>query len=657
MKYQYPTCKTVDKAEDWFGTSLPDPYAWLRDGKDPEVLDFVARENAYTDTYFKDFPLDKKIAELKAKALPTLPSNLISWKDGYLAQTQVDGDYQVHILSEKLEDQGELAKPRELPAGVPIFSAEPCPKNEAVFSLMVLHPGAARPSILVWDQARDKILGEFGDVFSACWSKEDGCLYYSTTQADSVSQQSHSVFLRYDPASEKQTVVYEDDSYAIFGQLFASEDGAYVMAMVCQDYALARWVAIRVADGSTQVLSESPVEWKYVDSLKGIHYFIQLSGTERGKLIRAGGENRCQEVMAESSLMLDSGFSVSGKLYLLAWQDVSARLVEVETGKEIPLPSPYGTLTLAGRAHDGVILKFESFLVAPELLKFDGKALTSLLTLCEEKHEDQVVEQFFASSEKDGEKIPYYLVRRRDARQDGSNPVLMYAYGGYNISSNPWYQDMVSGVVVSDWVEKGGIYVMCSLRGGNEYGPKWHEAGMEMNKRHCYEDFIGVAEELIAKGWTKPSLIGIDGCSNGGLLMSALVTMRPDLWGCVIDSVPHTDMIHFAEDDRGPMYITEYGNPRESKEMFQYLLSYSPYHNVRKTNYPPIYIQTGEMDNNVPPYHGKKFAARMQAENQSDNPVLLRVLAEGSHDRGKGPVYWQTIAEMQLFLEAHLKEQ
>ena len=138
--------------------------------------------------------------------------------------------------------------------------------------------------------------------------------------------------------------------------------------------------------------------------------------------------------------------------------------------------------------------------------------------------------------------------------------------------------------------------------------------------------------------------------------MSALVTMRPDLWGCVIDSVPHTDMIHFAQDDRGPMYITEYGNPRQSREMFDYLLSYSPYHNVKKTDYPPTYIQTGELDNNVPPYHGKKFAARMQAENQSDNPILLRVLAEGSHDRGKGEVFWRTIAEMQLFLEEHLSD-
>lgn len=175
-----------------------------------------------------------------------------------------------------------------------------------------------------------------------------------------------------------------------------------------------------------------------------------------------------------------------------------------------------------------------------------------------------------------------------------------------------------------------------------------------MNKKNCYSDFIGVAQQLIADGWTNREKLVICGCSNGGLLMSALVTMRPDLFRCVLDSVPHTDMIHFAEDDRGPMYITEYGNPKESKEMFQYLLSYSPYHNVRQEQYPWVYIQTGECDNNVPPYHGKKFAARMQELNQSPNPILLRVLEKGSHDRGSGEVYWQTIAEMQLFVKKAL---
>ena len=135
--------------------------------------------------------------------------------------------------------------------------------------------------------------------------------------------------------------------------------------------------------------------------------------------------------------------------------------------------------------------------------------------------------------------------------------------------------------------------------------------------------------------------------------MMALTTMRPDLWGCVIASVPHTDMLRFCLDDRGPMYITEYGNPQD-EAMFEYMKSYSPYHNVKAVNYPAMIIQTGECDNNVPPYHGKKMAARLQEWNTSENPILLRVLEKGSHDRGKGEAYIQTISEMQAFLKKHL---
>lgn len=655
MKYQYPACPTVDKEEDWFGVRLPDPYAWLRDAKDPRVLDFVARENAFTDAYFASRPLEEKIAQLKQGRLPELPRELTPWRDGFLAVILEEGNVSIRVLNDRLEDVGGLPHVQALD-GLRVYSAQPCPRNSSLMAMMVQHPGAARPSVALCDMDRRVLLHEVHEVFSFCWSKGDGCLYSSSTLANSETQESHSVFFRYDPAAGRECVVYEDDSYAIFGQVWPSQDGAYVMAMVCQDYSLARWVAIDTATGKTAVLTDRPVEWKYLDSLHGEHYFITVSGADRGAVIRVSGGHSPETVLPESELVLDGGFSVHGALYILALRDASSRLLSLATGEEIPLPSTFGALFPMGRAEDGVFLRYESFLSPPKVLYFDGTALKTAMAGAQADDPDQVVEQFFAPSTGDGTPIPYFLVRKKDARPDGETPVLMYAYGGYNVSVLPGYQEMVTQIVVPQWVEQGGIFVQCNLRGGSEYGPKWHEGGMAMAKRHCYEDFIGVAQQLIRDGWTRAGKIGIAGCSNGGLLMSALVTMRPDLWGCVIDSVPHTDMIHFAQDDRGPMYITEYGNPRQSREMFDYLLSYSPYHNVKKTDYPPTYIQTGELDNNVPPYHGKKFAARMQAENQSDNPILLRVLAEGSHDRGKGEVFWRTIAEMQLFLEEHLKQ-
>ena len=648
-KYQYPACRTCDTVETWFGTELADPYSWLRDRKDPEVLDFVARENAFTDAFFPADELSAKIAELKDQALPGLPGSITPWGDGYLGTIVKEGICYLKVLNKDLQVVGELSKPEAL-GDVLIFQARPCPKDSDVLAMMIQYPGAARPSLAVCRYSTGEVLTVLHSLFSYCWSGGDGCLYYSSTQSNADTQESHSVFYRYDPATGKESVVYEDNGYSIFGQVSASRDGKFVMAAVCRDYALSRWVAIETATGAATVLADSPMEWIYMDSLDGKHYFITLSESETGAVIEVTPENRTV-ILPESSRILSDGFSVAGQLYVLAMEDVSSRLIRVKDGHSVPLPSSFGALGVYGSSTEGLFLAFESFLDAPRILHFDGDSLEPVLTSSDETYPELTVEQGFAPSTVDGTPVPYYLIRRTDAQKNGCTPTYMYAYGGYNSAMTPQYMERVSGLQIARWARNGGIYVHCNLRGGSEYGPKWHEGGMRMQKRHCYEDFIGIAEDVIGQGWTCPGKIAICGASNGGLLMSALVTMRPDLWGCVLDSVPHTDMIHFVEDDRGPMYITEYGNPRESKEMFEYLLSYSPYHNVKETHYPPVYIQTGELDNKVPPYHGKKFAARMQSLNQSDNPILLRVLAEGSHDRGRGDAYWQTIAEMQLFLK------
>ena len=655
-KHQYPECKTVDVREDWFGISLPDPYAWLRDRKDPEVLDFVARENAYTDGFFRDFPVDAKIAALKAAQLPKLPSSLSRFRDGYIGTISREGNYQIRYLNSQLEPVGEFSVPQVLADRI-VLSAAPCPVCERYMALMTQKPGAARPTLCVLDTETETLILDADMVFSFEWSEANGCLYYSSSETDPVRQTSHSVFLCLDPQTAQTAKVYEDDSMAIFGQVYASGDGATVMAMVCEDYAHARWIALDAVNGESSPLTEKVVEWEYIDTLNGEHYFISLSDAAHGRVIAVRNTGEVRVALPEmQDVILESGFRAGDSLYLIGHRDVSACLISLNTLTEYPLPSPFAALTYAGEAENhAALLRYESFVDAPQIVRFDGTVWETVRSVAQTAHPDVVTEQHFAVSA-DGTRVPYYLVRRRDARPDGNNPVLAYAYGGYNVSMPPWYTETVTGTVIPDWVEKGGIYLHINNRGGNEYGPAWHVDGMGMNKRHCYEDFISAVESVIADGWTRKGKVGITGCSNGGLLMSALVTMRPDLWGCVIDSVPHTDMIHFAEDDRGPMYITEYGNPRESREMFEYLLSYSPYHNVKAVEYPPTYIQTGELDNNVPPYHGKKLAARMQAMNTGNAPVLLRVLAEGSHDRGKGEAYWRTIAEMQLFLEHYLKD-
>ena len=653
MKNDYPSSPVCDTKEEWFGRTLPDPYAWLKDGKDPAVLDWVRQQNEFTDAFFPALPVREKMAALKKEKLSPLPGMLSPCGRGLIGTVYEDGNYQVMYLDENCAPTGKFTPPEALKDRL-LFQADPCPKVPGIYALMTQLPGASRPNLTVVDQSTGTVLLDAAMVFSFGWSRENGRLYYSSSETDPRAQTSHSVFFSFDPAGQTTEKVYEDDSPAIFGQVYPSSDGVYILAMVCQDYSRAQWIAIDARTGGTAKLTRDCVEWTYMDSIGGTHYFITLSEAARGAVIAVSPDGERKVVLPESdTLILEKGFSVRGRLFALAREHVSARLIDVDTGRPLPLPSAFGALNLTGRDRHDVFFTFESFLDAPRIMRFDGESLRTVCVSGGKRHDDLTVEQLFAPSA-DGTPIPYYLVHRRDAERNGDQPVLAYAYGGYNLSMPPSYTEAVTQTAISRWVENGGVFVQINNRGGNEYGPSWHEGGMGLQKRHCYEDFIGVIEQLIRDGWTKKGRVGICGCSNGGLLMSALVTMRPDLWGAVIDSVPHTDMIHFAQDDRGPMYITEYGNPRESKEVFEYLLSYSPYHNVRSVPYPPTYIQTGELDNNVPPYHGKKLAARMQAKTTGDAPILLRVLAEGSHDRGKGEVFWQTAAEMQCFLEKYL---
>lgn len=657
MAYPYPPCRRDTTVEDWFGTKLAEPYGWLRDRKDPEVLAFTARENALTDRFFDGEALASRIARLRAEAVRDVPFQVLPWKEGYLATCLKAGLYEIQFLDRDFRLIGALPPVPGL-EGALTLSAAPCPRSDDLLAITVEFGGAPRPSIAVCDVSdpqRPRLLHLRHGGFGCCWSKGDGCLYYPISTSDSASRASSTVFYRYDPVSDEERTAFAPQGKVIYGDAYAGGED-YVLFSCAVDYSVAHWTALELKTGTLHPLTDAPRELRYIESRPGEHLFLDYSDTPEGAVVAItdGGARRAA-LARQGSWVYSGAFSRGGRLYALAREDVGARLLAPESGECFPLPDPWGGLAVAGSCAEGTLLRFESFLHPAQLLLFDGESLRCVLRASDdEPPEDVVVEQYFAPSEGDGTPIPYFMVRRRDVTPDAPHPTLLFAYGGYNLTVAPWYTEKITGIQAVRWAQRGGIYIHAHLRGGDEYGARWHEAGRLLQKRRCYEDFIGVAQQLIRQGWTEPRQLAISGSSNGGLLMSVLVTMRPELWGCVIDSVPQTDMLHLPMDDRGAMYVTEYGDPLESREMFEYLLSYSPYHHIRPIDYPPIYIQTGELDNNVPPCHGKKFAARLQAESRSRHPILLRVLPDGGHDRGRGESYWRTIAEAQLFLEQAL---
>ena len=654
MKYNYPKARKSDLVEERFGHKLPCPYTWLRETKDPEVKDFTRRENEYTDSYFDPKEIEVMIEKLKRQQNEELPYGMEPWHEGYIATRSHEGNYTIVELDQDLRVVKTLFKRYDLPERTP-FAATPSPLDEDLLAIMAQVDSAPRPDNIIYDFKNAEILKILPLTFSGVWSKKQKTFYSPTTISEGNACKT--IIQKWDASTNEVSDVFTYEGNAIFGSTSVSEDGNTMIFSFSINYSQDYFYAFdEETEEARPINPEKAMMLSYVDSIDGSHYFISYENDPHGEVLAIpyGSDiTDAKTVYKETEAYIEGGASLNGKIFLLLSKDGANTLIDLD-GNMAELPESVASLRPSGKTRNGKIFDFDCFTNSPRLLEFDGTAFKTLYGKDEDSL-DLVVEFLKAPSTGDGKEIPYYLVRCKDAKKDQSNKTLIYGYGGYNASMPPWSTEMVSQTNIASWVREGGIYVHCLLRGGSEYGTTWHEEGMGLKKKNCYYDFIGIAEKVIADGWTKPSKIAISGCSNGGLLMSALVTMRPDLWGCVIDSVPHTDMIHFADDDRGPMYITEYGDPNNSEEEYLYLLSYSPVHNVKDVDYPATYIQTGECDNNVPPYHGKSFAATMQEHNTSDNPILLRVLELGSHDRGQGDVFWKTIAEMHVFMEKNLK--
>ena len=308
--------------------------------------------------------------------------------------------------------------------------------------------------------------------------------------------------------------------------------------------------------------------------------------------------------ITKSAVLMSIYEDVSGKAYKFDWDGSS--------WTSSPLDFPSGTVSIGATNDDEDVafISTENFLQPDTLWTWNsasGAAAKAKSLPAWFDADSMVAEQFFAGSS-DGTKVPYFVVRNKDVELDGSNPTLLYGYGGFEISLNPSY----SAVRGKLWIERGGVYVLANIRGGGEYGPKWHQAGLTTNRQLIYDDFISVAEDLIEKDITSPEHLGIEGGSNGGLLMGVMVTQRPDLFSAVICAVPLLDMMRFHTLLAGASWMGEYGNPEDPVEG-AFLKSISPYHNVKAgEDYPEVFFVTSTKDDRVHPGHARKMAARME---------------------------------------------
>jgi prolyl oligopeptidase len=353
--------------------------------------------------------------------------------------------------------------------------------------------------------------------------------------------------------------------------------------------------------------------------------------------LRQPGKDHWVEILPEQEDVLDDVRYIDGRFVASFLHNAHARLRIYDRGgrqlSEITLPTMGSVEGIWGGQDDKeFFLNFTSFLYPATIYHYDLESGELVpfgewrLSFNPEEYETSQV--FYPS--KDGTLVSMFLVHKRDLNLDGANPVLLYGYGGFNIPITPFFAPNRIW-----WLEQGGVYAVANLRGGSEYGEEWHRAGMLENKQNVFDDFMAAAQWLVDNGYTSPEKLVIEGRSNGGLLVSAVLVQRPELFGAVVCGVPVTDMLRYHKFTVGRYWIPEYGNAETNPKHFQFLYKYSPLHNARPAEYPPTIIVTADGDDRVVPAHAYKFAAALQEAQEGPAPVLLRVDTKSGHGHGK----------------------
>ena len=350
------------------------------------------------------------------------------------------------------------------------------------------------------------------------------------------------------------------------------------------------------------------------------------------------GRENWKTIIPASENVLEGVSVLGGKFVAQYLKDAASHAYAYDlSGKllyEVKLPT-VGTISgFSGDKDDNeAFYTFSSFTFPPTIYRFDvaaNKAEVFRKADVSFQPEDYVSEQLFYTS-KDGTRVPMFITYKKGMQKTGKNPLLLYGYGGFNISVNPGFS-----VARIPFLENGGIYVIANIRGGGEYGEAWHKAGTKMQKQNVFDDFIAAAEFLIKEKYTSAKKLAIDGGSNGGLLVGACMTQRPDLFAVAIPEVGVLDMLRYHKFTIGWAWATDYGTSEESKEMFDYLKAYSPLHNLKPgVRYPATMVMTGDHDDRVVPAHSFKFAATLQASNAGNTPSLIRIDTKAGHGAGK----------------------
>ncbi len=653
----YPDTKMVDQSDDYHGTTVKDPYRWLEIDTAQDVEAWVGEQNKVTNGFLEKISYRKAIRDRYEELFnyPKLSSpfkvgdNYFFYKnDGLQNQSVIyiqkglDGTPEVFLDPNKLSDDGTTA------AVLAGFS-----EDDKYAVLSVQEAGSDWRKFYVMEIATKKRLDdelEWVKFSGASW-KDDG-FFYSRYPAPSKgselsgNNQFHSIYYHKlgDPQSKDKLVYMDKKNPNMYHFGGVSEDKRfYFMYAAPGTDGYATYYKDLDKKGSDFVtLFEGDKNKSSVVHNIGDKFLVQTNiDAPKYRLVEIDINNPSKEnwkdVIPEKDELLQGISTGGGKLFASYLKDATTKIYQYDydgtNQKEIELPGKGSAGGFNGKEeHDILFYSFSSFVYPPSIFKYDvktGKSEVFNKTKLKFDPEDYIEKQIFYTS-KDGTKVPMFIVHKKGLELNGDNPTYLYAYGGFNVSLSPWFS--TSRMIL---LENGGVFALPNIRGGGEYGEEWHKDGMLLKKQNVFDDFIAAAEYLIDNKYTNSDKLAIAGGSNGGLLVGACMTQRPDLYKVAFPAVGVMDMLRYHKFTVGKGWIPEYGSSDEA-EHFKNLYAYSPLHNLKAdVAYPATMVTTADHDDRVVPAHSFKFAAQLQKSHKGENPVLIRIETDAGHGSGK----------------------
>jgi prolyl oligopeptidase len=656
----YPDSPKVEQVDDYHGTQVSDPYRWLENPDSPETRQWIEAQNKLTFGYLGEIPQREQIKDRLTK-LWNYEKYSIPFKQGdryfYFKNDGLQNQSVLYTLK-SLDDEPEvLLDPNKLSDdGTVALSGLAISEDGKLMAYGLSFSGSDWQEWKVRDVATREDLPDhlkWVKFSGASWSHDNQGFFYSRydepnekSKLEDVNYYQKLFYHRLGTPQSEDVLVYErpDQKEWGFGG-DVSEDGKFLIISVWLGTDSRNLVFYKDLTNPNaevvELINEFEASYGVIDNEGDVFYIQTDLNAPRKRVIAIDTRNpsreNWQEVIPEAEETLEG-------VGILNHQFVASYLKDAHTEikifnldgtfvRNVELPGLGSAGGFGGKREDTeTFYSFTSFTTPPTIYRYNMETNESTLfrqPSVDFNPDDYESKQIFYHS-KDGTRVPMFITHKKGLKLDGNNPTFLTAYGGFNIPLTPSFS--VSNLV---WMEMGGVFALANLRGGGEYGEEWHQAGMKLKKQNVFDDFIAAAEWLISNSYTNSSKLAIAGGSNGGLLVGACITQRPDLFGAALPAVGVMDMLRFHKFTIGWAWISEYGSPEDPEE-FKALYAYSPLHNLKPgTAYPATLITTADHDDRVVPAHSFKFAAALQAAHKGTNPVLIRIETKAGHGAGK----------------------